>query len=91
VYPLLFNDLLNLKSLYLQGNRLTSLDKYLFSGLVNVQEIDFSMNSIKSLDVSLFRGLNRLEMVIMNGNKDLEKVEKEKYFGGLEKFKKFYI
>jgi len=63
-----FKGLNNLKSLYLNDNKIKQLEYGLFNELYNLKELWLESNNISSIDRNVFFGLNQLEKVCLNDN-----------------------
>lgn len=64
-----FDDLIELKDLFIQSNVITKLHPLTFSKLEKLEFIDLSSNRLGSLDMNLFRNNKRLECLLLSGNK----------------------
>ena len=63
-----FNGLVNLNSLYLYMNQLTSLNAKSFNGLSKLQNLQLQINLITNLDPTLFNGLSMLNYLYFQSN-----------------------
>jgi Leucine-rich repeat (LRR) protein len=63
-----FNDLNFLESLYLNGNRLSEIDKDLF-GCLRLKDLDLSNNQIVSIHKDTFNSLHSLNFLELSKNK----------------------
>ena len=63
-----FNDVPNLRTLNLTGNRLTSLHKDVFDPLTNLTFLDLERNRLTSLREDTFENLTKLEELYLNHN-----------------------
>ena len=65
---LVWRNLLNLKYLFLDGNRINALTNNCFIHLVSLQTLDLSGNNISDLVSDAFRGLDRLTSLVLTHN-----------------------
>lgn len=63
-----FDDLIELKDLYMQSNVITKLFPLTFSKMEKLELIDLSANRLTSLDVNVFANNKRLEYLIISAN-----------------------
>lgn len=65
----IFNGLINLKELTLDGNNLVQLDACLFYGLTNLERLIINNNELTDLHEEIFKGLKNLKFIDFNSNK----------------------
>ncbi|XP_044004102.1 uncharacterized protein LOC122849466 [Aphidius gifuensis] len=63
-----FNNLLNLKSLSIRNNHLTSLPKDIFTGLKNLENLDLSDNRLNYIESGTFSNLSNLQKLDISHN-----------------------
>ena len=76
--PFLFNGLFELKYLWIQHNRIQSLDIRLFNGLQNLKTINLDYNKISTIKPNTFDG-RWLAIKIMD--RDLITYDHDPFFG----------
>lgn len=68
IEPNTFNGL-NLESLYLHSNKLSSIDLNAFKGLTKLKELSLHSNKLTTIQAPLFNDLNELESLYLQNNK----------------------
>uniref|UniRef100_A0A4W5MMV8 Peroxidasin n=1 Tax=Hucho hucho TaxID=62062 RepID=A0A4W5MMV8_9TELE len=64
-----FEDLENLKYLYLYKNEIQSIDRQAFKGLVSLEQLYLHFNNIESLEPESFTQLPKLERLFLHNNR----------------------
>lgn len=63
-----FQNLYNLRNLYIHHTQLQITDSYVFLGLVNLTELDLSFNHLESVPSNAFMNLKSIELLKLDGN-----------------------
>lgn len=63
-----FQNLFNLRNLYIHHTQLTLTDPYVFLGLVNLTELDLSFNHLGVIPSNAFINLKSIELLKLDGN-----------------------
>lgn len=63
-----FQNLYNLRNLYIHHTQLQLTDPYVFLGLVNLTELDLSFNHLDTIPSSAFINLKSIELLKLDGN-----------------------
>uniref|UniRef100_A0A452TC58 Peroxidasin n=1 Tax=Ursus maritimus TaxID=29073 RepID=A0A452TC58_URSMA len=64
-----FEDLENLKYLYLYKNEIQAIDRQAFKGLASLEQLYLHFNQIETLDPESFRHLPKLERLFLHNNR----------------------
>lgn len=84
-----FEDLLDLRDLYLQSNSIKKLHPQTFSKLENLEVLDLSGNQLTTLSENIFRRNSKLEYLLINDNKLMTIVSET--FSGLKNLRKIWL
>ena len=69
-YPIKpFSTFSNLESLFLNGNKITTIQSNAFQGLNNLKDLPLSGNRITTIEPNAFQGLNNLKDLHLSGNR----------------------
>jgi len=78
LHEAMFYGCRNLRKLWLNENRIETLEEMTFAGLVKLEELDLSFNRLKYLNEHFMHGLNNLKKLNLSHNR-IETIEMDTF------------